>query len=229
MQYAQIRDEVKRLHKELWKHKESLWPDRSVTPLQMLEPWAVAKILNLEYLEFPNLGDQVFSFRGKQFKVAGTLDRQQNQVAVSTEFKPATVRFTAMHEMGHWIMHPDKIMHRDKPITGSTIEPRPQKEREADYFAACFLMPARLLGNIFSDLFLTRIPLHINETVAFHLDPHDPQSLVLADERSLQREMAVARCRSFGDNHFPSLAERFRVSEAAMAIRIKELKLIRWP
>ncbi len=195
----------------------------------MLEPWAAAEILNLEYLELPNLGEQEFSFRGKQFKVAGSLDRQLNRVAVSTEFKPATVRFTGMHEMGHWMIHPDEVMHRDKPIAGLTTAPRPQKEKEADYFAACYLMPARLLGDVFSKLFMTSIPLTIDETVAFHLDPHDPQTLVLADEGSLERELAVARCRSFGGNHFSSLAEIFRVSELAMAIRIKELKLIRWP
>ena len=229
MSYEQIQNQIKELHRELWRAKELLWPNQSVLPLQMLEPWAVAEILGVEYMELPNLGHQLFSFKGKMFKVAGTLDRQANKIAVSTEFSPTTIRFTAAHEIAHWILHQDEIMHRDRPIGGLTLEPRPMIEKEADYGAACYLMPARLLGDMFKGLFQTKIPLVINETVAFHLYPQDPQSLTLADENSLDRELAIARCRSFNGRHFYSLSEQFRVSDLAMAIRIKELKLIQWP
>lgn len=225
MDRTQIQAKVKELHKELWRAKELLWPDQSVQPIQMLEPWAVAHILGITYDELPNLGSTRFT----NFKVAGSLDRQANRIAVSTEFSPTTVRFTAAHEIGHWEMHTGQIMHRDRPITGSTLEARPPLEREADYFAACLLMPAQLLADYFSQLFQTKIPLSIDDTVAFHLSPHDHQSLTRADQNSLERELAVAKCRSFGGFHFDSLAQIFRVSDLAMALRLKELGLIRWP
>ncbi|MEX0737749.1 MAG: ImmA/IrrE family metallo-endopeptidase [Pseudohongiella sp.] len=225
MDHAQIQARVKELHKELWESKELLWPDRSVQPIQMLEPWAAARILGVQYDQMPTLGNSRFT----KYRVAGALDRQANKIAVSTEFAPTTVRFTGAHEIGHWELHSDHVMHRDRPVKGLTLEPRPAQEREADYFAACFLMPAQLLANYFSQFFQTSIPLSIEDTVAFHLDPNDYQSLTLADSGSLVRELAVARCRSFGGNHFNSLAQIFRVSDLAMALRLKELGFIRWP
>lgn len=229
MDYKKIQEEVKALHKELWQNKELLWPGRSITPIQMLEPAVAAHVLGVEYVELPDLGNSQFSFRGQQFKVAGSLDRQLNRIAVSTEFERNTIRFTAAHEIGHWELHPDEVMHRDRPIAGLSTGIRDRKEKEADYYAACYLMPARLVADTFSKLFRTDIPLAINETVAFHLNPQDHQSLLLADSESLDRELAVARCESFAGQHFHSLSKYFRVSDLAMALRIKELKLIRWP
>ncbi len=225
MDRAQIQTKVKDLHKELWQAKELLWPDQSVQPIQMLEPWAVAQILGIQYDELPGLGNTRFT----NFKVAGLLDRQANRIAVSTEFSPTTVRFTAAHEIGHWELHTGQVMHRDRPIAGLTLEARPPLEREADYYAACLLMPPQLLAHYFTQLFQTKIPLSIDDTVAFHLSPHDHQSLTFADQDSLARELAVANCRSFGGIHFNSLAQIFRVSDLAMALRLKELELIRWP
>lgn len=195
----------------------------------MLEPEVAAHVLGVEYVEMPNLGDPRFGYRGQHLKIAGSIDRGLNRISVSTEFKHNTVRFTGAHEVGHWVLHPDQVMHRDLPVEGLTTKHRNRKEKEADYYAACYLMPSRLLGDMFSKLFCTTIPLAIDETVAFHLNPQDPQSLLLADDESLERELAVARCESFGTQRFNSLAKIFRVSDLAMAIRIKELKLIRWP
>jgi hypothetical protein len=127
------------------------------------------------------------------------------------------------------MLHPDEVMHRDRPIDGLIYSSRDMKEREADYFAACYLMPAKLLADYFSSLFSTTIPLAFNEHVAFHLAPYDPHSLLAANEKSLDRELAIARCESFAGQRFHSLSKLFRVSDAPMAIRIKELKLTRWP
>ena len=40
-------------------------------------------------------------------------------------------------------------MHRDRPVHGIGVQTssRPPHEREADYFAACFLVPESLLAD----------------------------------------------------------------------------------
>lgn len=231
MNRSYIQEEARRLLIEIWNNKELLWPDQQLRPIQMLCPKVASHILGLEYQEHTDLDNGIFPYKGKnRFKAAGLIDRQSKKIAVSMDFPIKTVRFTAAHEIGHWILHPNKVMHRDRPIDGSnsTNARRPQAEREADYFAACFLMPANLLESIFEELFLTNLFI-FNDTSAFHLNPNCSDSLLRAEENSLDREFALARCRSFNNNYFDSLSDQFRVTESAMAIRIKELKLVRWP
>ena len=231
MNREHIQEIVFKLHKEIWDHKELLWSNQQPRPIQMLCPKIAAQILGLEYLEYSDLDSGIFPYRGRnRFKSAGLLDRQANKVAVSTAFPVKTVRFTGSHEIAHYILHPKQIMHRDRPIDGYkfTNDKRPLFEREADYFAACYLMPANLLRSIFEELFLT-IPFVVNENTSFFLNHADPDTLLRADENSLDREFALARCDSFNGKFFNSLSDQFRVSDFAMAIRIKELKLVRWP
>jgi Zn-dependent peptidase ImmA (M78 family)/predicted secreted protein len=53
-------------------------------------------------------------------------------------------RYTAAHELGHWRMHPDRqaTWDRDEEVMKSGL----RIEREAQAFAAAFLMPRRLLN-----------------------------------------------------------------------------------
>lgn len=229
--YTNIQNEVKRLHQEIWRNKESLWPGQSLLPIDMLNPEVVCRILGIEYLELNDLESQVFSFRGSKFKVAGLIDRQANKIVVSNAFPKNISRFTAAHEIGHWMLHPNQVMHRDRSIDGSNAmnTSRPIEEREADYFAACFLMPARLVTEMFQQVFMTTIPMRFDDNVSFWVNPNEHESLLRTGENSLNREFSLARCTSFNSRHFYSLADQFRVSNAAMAIRIKELKLVGWP
>jgi hypothetical protein len=196
----------------------------------MLEPETAARILGLKYEEYPDLGSSTFSFCDQKMKVAGLIDRQANKIAISTEFSLKTRRFTAAHEIAHWILHPHEVMHRDRPIDGSWLSSSALDPigKEANYFAACFLMPENLLKSIFTNLFGPE-PFVFNDAIAIHLGHGDSDALLRAEESSLDREFALARCSSFGGPHFYSLAEQFRVSDSAMALRIKELRLIRWP
>lgn len=231
MNYLKIQDEVKRLHREIWQNKELFWPNQSLLPIDMLVPEVACQILGVEYLELGNLESQVFSFRGSRFKVAGLIDRQANKIVVSNAFPEKISRFTAAHEIGHWVLHPDQVMHRDRSIDGSGAKDlkRPLEEREADYFAACFLMPVKLVTEMFKSNFMTTIPMKFDENVSFWLNPSEYDSLLRAEKDSLNREFALARCAAFNSRHFYSLADQFRVSNAAMAIRIKELDLVGWP
>ncbi len=215
---------------EIWGHRESLFPHRQVTALQILEPAVLAHVLGAEYLELDNLSDQVFSFRGKNFKVGGLVDRQAGKIAVSTECSMEATRFTGAHELGHWILHPEQTMHRDIALDGSQVNSvKPPFEKEADFFAATFLMPEKLVLHYFQESFQTELPFVFHETHAFHVCPQRADMLVHAQPNTLERELALARCRSFGGRPFASLAETFRVSNMAMAIRLKELNLVQWP
>jgi hypothetical protein len=168
---------------------------------------------------------------GVPHNIGGLLHRQSNSIVVATRFGWEKARFTAAHELGHWLRHPNiRQLHRDFPIDGSDQRPRDPIEREADYFAAVYLMPAHFVRKIFRLMFGTGTSLVFNDTVAYSLCPSNSQALVEADEDSLVRERALASAKSFfGKRYEYSLAGMFKVSEGAMAIRIKELGLVEWP
>ncbi|MCB2427984.1 ImmA/IrrE family metallo-endopeptidase [Methylophaga pinxianii] len=231
MNYKHIQKTAYELQKAIWYEKEKLLPNQQPTALELLKPELAAKILGLRYQTYQDLGNQKFSFKGQRYKVAGLIDRQQKVIGV-LEDKPESMKFTGAHEIGHWLLHPNEIMHRDRPISSNYLnqEQKPQLEKEADYFAACFLMPPKLLKNCFMNSFcLNNMPFIFDEHTAFHLDPSDPCILLETSEDSLDRELALASCSSYAGRRFKSLSELFGVSTSAMAIRLKELKFIRWP
>jgi len=120
-------------------------------------------------------------------------------------------------------------MFRDRPATyGGNGPKRDIVEQEADYYAACYLMPARLVADEFEIRFGPS-SLTFDTNIAFHLNPAEVDNLTGAEEHQYSREFELAKCGYFGGRAFHSLAKRFRVSNLAMAIRLKELGLVRWP
>lgn len=226
------RKEIERLARELqlriWEERKRLWPERREhSPMSVLDPEVAARVLGIEYEKYEELGR--FGDRSARYEVAGLLDRENSRIAVSKKFSMETVRFTGAHEIGHWILHREgEILHRDRPVRG--LEPamiRPPREREADYFAACFLMPGRLVKECFESIFGSA-PLAFDDNVAFRLCPSDPDSLLRPyNDGGMDRAIAVASTEHYGGRHFNSMAKRFCVSVTSMAIRIRELGLIR--
>ncbi len=232
MNNEQISSVVKDLHKEIWKHKDILWPGEQLAPLQMLNPMAATQILGITYIEVDDLGCGHYQFGRSNMLVAGLLDRQSRKIAVATRFGKECGRFTAAHEIGHWLLHPNEKAHRDRSINGSIMSAgnRPPMEREADYFSASFYMPERLLMTKFEDIFGKQSFIFDEAAAsALKISSSDLEAHLFPDKNSLEREFALARCTSYKGRHFYSLAEQFGVSAAAMAIRIKEFGLIRWP
>ncbi|CAH0164689.1 hypothetical protein SRABI123_01041 [Pseudomonas sp. Bi123] len=227
MNRASIQDEVRQLHREIWKQKEILWPSGQPTSLGMLEPDAAAYLFDYDYLKFPDLGSSKFA-RGPS--IAGLIDRQAKKIAISTAYPEHVQRFTGAHEIGHLTLHDGLVMHRDRPLDGSSISgTKPQVEQEADYFAACFLMPPNLLKAQFEFQFGCVGPFRFTDITAYHLSKDDHEELLFASQGSLDREFALARCENYGNRRLVSLAKQFRVSDSAMAWRIKELGLVSWP
>lgn len=223
-----IESEARDLQIKIWNKRKEFWPNREPSLFEIPDPELAASILDVGFEYREDLGR--FGFRGSHFEVAGQLDRNNRTIAVSRKFSPEVIRFTGAHEIGHWMLHLGESMHRDRPIKGLQYQPsiRPPYEMEADYFAACFLMPRKLVERAFELSFSTK-RFVFNDANAFHLSPSDPGSLLWPRENSLDRELSLATAEFYGGLRFSSLAKRFRVSASTMAIRLSELGLIQSP
>ncbi len=226
MNKSDIEYAARSLQHDIWRAQARFWPSGAPNPIGMLDPVAAARILGIDFELCEELGR--FGDGNDRFETAGMLNRQAGKIAVSRRFPLETIRFTGAHEIGHWLLHPDNVMHRDRPIRGLANETysRPPQEKEADYFAACFLMPRKLLTAVFKQFF-HKIPFIFNDTTSFWLCQSEPESLLRADEGSLEQALSIASAENFEGKHFNSLSKQFGVSASTMAIRIKELDLIR--
>jgi len=227
MDKPKIEGLARQLQIAIWDDRKGIWPDRDPSYFEVLDPELAANHLGIAYAIHESLGK--FGAGDDQFEVAGCIDRQRNIIAVSRKFPLEILRFTAAHEIGHWLLHPDEIMHRDRPIKGLDVgtQPRREPEKEADFFAACFLMPGKLVTRSFERLFGRNFV--IDENAAFQLSPSDLNAFLRPRQHSLSRELILATARTFNGLHFNSLADQFSVSPTTMAIRLRELGLTRWP
>jgi hypothetical protein len=228
MNKSLIENAARDLHKRIWQQRAAIWPDKvSPSPSAVLDPELAAQVLDIDFQCYEELGR--FGDPRGRYEVAGLLDRQARKIAISKRFSREVMRFTGAHELGHWLLHPGHIMHRDRSIAGlsnATISREPT-EREAGYFAACFLMPDKLVTTAFESTFQTKAPFVFDDDSAWWLCPDDPESLLKADTGSMDRALALARAESYRGAHLVSLTKQFRVFISTMAIRLKELELIR--
>jgi hypothetical protein len=208
----------------MWQSRGELF-SKSLSALELLEPALAARYLDVRYEVHPGLGR--FGDRGVQYEVAGFVDRPGRRIAISQQFPVEVMRFTGAHEVGHWLLHPRQIVHRDRPIKGlDTVRlKRPPEEQEADFFSACFLTPRKLVTEAFAKRF-GAAPLTIDDAAAFWLSPDDPEKVLRPDTGSFDCALALATARSYAGKHFQSLAKEFRISTTTMAIRLNELALI---
>jgi hypothetical protein len=213
--------EARRLLADIEKSAKKLWPNTQPARLHMCDPEAACRLLGLQFLPDSHLG----SYGGTA--TAGMLDRRNMAVllASSTRYGFEAQRFTAAHEVGHFVLHPDEVLFRDRSLSDHGKE-RPPKEREADYFAACFLMPPKLLGEAFRVRFQGRQPLTNTGAVCFNLSARNAAYLEGLPPRSMEFAVAVGRAESFNGQRFTSLAHLFNVSPQAMALRLLELELV---
>lgn len=221
-----IEQKARELQTQIWKERAKLWPSNVPEPARMLSPHVAAQVLGVRFEEVDDLGR--FGHQGNHFEVAGTFDRSKNVISVSRKFPVPVMRFTAAHEVGHWLLHPIERAHRDRPI--KELSPykvtRDPLEREADYFAACYLIPRGLLTKAMQDAFQIKGQFAFDETTAYRFAPDDPDSLLYPVRGSLDRELALAVTEGYLGRRFNSLAKQFGVSPTTIAIRLKELNLV---
>lgn len=151
------------------------------------------------------------------------------QVAISSQVPASTQNFTAAHELGHAVMHNANGMHRDRALDGSSASrSRERVEVEADKFASYFLMPTKQIKVQFNIRFLT-MTLKVDDTTAFLLIGDSQQALRRRFDNRRQFTRFLAETGSYSGLQFRPLAEHFRVSIEAMAIRIEEMGLASYP
>ena len=215
---------------EVRKHEATIFNDGLPHDhFDLFTPDAAAAVCGLTLHRAGTLGSYRDS-QGRAFRVAGLLVPDQRVAYASLDFGPWDQDFTLLHEVGHVDLHNLAQPHRDRPLSRlDDSYTRAPEEREADYFAAAYRMPRRVLRQEF-ELRFGPVPLAFNEAVAYHLAPKDHVSLLRPHKGSAAREAALAGCRSFNGRHFLSLADRFRVSIPVMAYRLEDVGLIRrWP
>jgi Zn-dependent peptidase ImmA (M78 family) len=227
METARIERDAHSVHREIWLRRHNIWP-MGLPPVEaMLSPHIAARVLDLEY----DVREAISGDGSRQFgaEAGGFLDRGRGIIAISAKCSYEVQRYTGAHEVGHAVMHPwigDKVVHRDLPVGSASGYSRAPHEREADYFAACYLMPRKLVEKELAARFGSKKPLPRDETVAFHLRVVDTRGFFSASADSLMFASIVARAQSFGRGPFKPLTSHFGVSAKAMAIRLQELGLI---
>ncbi len=219
-----IQSEVSKLHEQIWRQRFDLWSTpTTMAPVDMLDPAVALGLLGFESIEEEGLGQQ----RGAHgmIEVAGLIDRKSSRVYVSRQFPISVRTFTLAHELGHAVLHTAlQGVHRDRPLDG-TSQSRTGIELEADRFATLFLMPAKLVRAMCSQLFGPS-PFELTEDTSFAL-----LGVSLTESKQalrVRRDLArrIASTEHYDGKHFDSMAKQFAVSVEAMAIRLEELRLV---
>jgi len=220
----EIEKQANNLLKTMWKSRSTLWGDSPPSdPIVVIDPAKALELCGFSFSYEEDLG----KYHGDSgfLKVAGLINADDKAVQVSNQFSQSIRMFTAAHELGHAVLHNvSGSVHRDRPVDGSSFS-RESIEYEADKFATFFLMPAKLVRARFVEVFGTEC-FSLNEDTAFALQCK-PLHEIREKCRSLRDlSQLLASAGSYNGRFFPSLANQFRVSIEAMAIRLEELSLL---
>jgi predicted transcriptional regulator len=161
--------------------------------VELLDIEAVARLLGIEINYVDDLDDlDVSSGYATSTRLAGILDRDSRRISISNRFSMAEMRFTAAHEIGHWRLHDDLKMHRDRPIDLESASPRMPRETEADWFACALLMPRRLVEREARARFID-LPFRFNDASSYWLTSNPADLVDARSARSLGRWPLLGR------------------------------------
>jgi len=219
-----IADKARELQIELWDRQCTLWQGENVTPIDVCDPWKAAQ--HLEYEVQEGWVDSPGMRAGVQ--LGGFLNRPMKLIGLSDQLAQRTMRFTLAHEVGHILLHPGLHHHREIPLHGMTEphEPVNPKERQANHFAGCFLVPTKQLKRAFLASFGVE-KLTLTDNVAFELLGGSFMSLMNTPYDSLAFDRVVAQAVRFSGRQFGALNDLFQVSPTTLAIRLRQVGLTR--
>ena len=165
----------------------------------------------------------------KQDNVLGYIDFHSNIVAVHDSLLPENnpdnigrYNFTLAHEIGHHTLHREAFMaHINHPSCFDIrkkylmtkqfgMVKKPSVEWQADYFAACLLMPRNLVSEHWYD-FTGSHEARTHDEIAEHFAPHI--------QSSLNKD-------ALGAMHVKTMAMLMKVSSQALYIRLQSVNLI---
>lgn len=210
----------------IWNNRSLIWK-KSIpqNTLEILKPETILKqVLGYDCFFSEEYG--VPTGDDGVIEVAGVIDQPNKLVAISTIFPKEVQNFTAAHELGHAILHIQPILHRDNPLDRARQRSDSDlTEHEADKFATYFLMPKKIVEEVFFRIFES-MQLKIDDNTAFKFGGKSVRNL--REECKNKRELSkkIAALESYDGKFFVSLAKTFGVSTTAMAIRLEELGLI---
>ena len=220
----------------LWSRRHRLWDPvpRSPDDIFPLDVRLVAERgLGVRFEEPEEIPIPVQSSRKSvPVRTAGFIDRKERRIVVAQGVPREYRRFTAAHEIAHWLLHPDLLYHRDRPLKGNErlMPERTQVEFEADVFAAELLMPSKHIVRTYLERFGQVMKAsNLDEQAVFWLSGGNrrgerPANFAARGMRFLS--LRIATCAAYGGRHFVPLVERFGVSATATAIRLEEQRLI---
>ncbi len=215
-----IAEVVRSLHEGLWSHysgrlKSSI--DKNVSIIDFIDLDRAASQISIEIERVPDLG--VYDEGLRTISTAGIFDRPAGKISICTSFPAEVQRFTAAHEIGHALLHPQmNVAHRDRALEGARLK-RDTIEFEADYFAVLFLMPEKSVRKEFESRFLTQ-EFHLNDDTAYAL------GIKLGEYYSRERiSRHLASAIRYNGRYFYSLTQVFGLSVEAVALRLEELGL----
>ena len=125
--------------------------------------------------------------------------------------------FTLAHEVGHWTLHRDYVASARREPEGYVCHKARRRNRiewQADYFAACLLMPRRLVFQSWD--------------YSLGSGPMDVQAMREATSVS-DPEDGAESLREYLENLCRPMASEFCVSPIAMRIRLEEMGLFVHP
>lgn len=203
----------------LWARRGSSSSERSDSLFDILDPAKAFEEMGYTFEDQCSLGASFTS------DLAGYIDSESKHAAVSVQFPVAVRNFTAAHELGHALLHSARGMHRERPIDSQEFSvKKPRVEKEADYFASVFLMPKKLLVTEFVKRFDTnRFIVNDDSTYGLCGAIDSAARFKLGNRRALS--LMLGSTNRYHTRNFVSLAELFKVSVPAMAIRLEELGL----
>lgn len=208
----------------IWNQRRELFNGNvPAHPMDLVDPAIALHLNGFEVRTDPNLGEMWEA--GGRARVAGIVDQRGKIVRVSPAISDQERRFTTAHELGHVVLHPQMTgLHRDRAVSGPSSR-KDKREQDADAFASCFILPARLLLGIFRDRFGMNV-FRLNEDTVFglRLGTIDQAQRRMRTRRDVS--LAVATASSFMGAAFEPLSRFFRVSPTAMAIRLEEVGLV---
>lgn len=207
--FARIEDVARDTQIKLWLNRKTLWSGSEVGALEVLNPTVGANFFGFAVDDSSEIGR--YSDDIGLYDIAGLINREQKIIRVSRSLPAPKRRFTIAHELGHLLLHPDLVMHRDRPLDDySKANNRADPiERQANHFAVCFLMPAKLVIEAFELRFGS-----------------NPIARMAKTDSLKDRAFHFASVEAYASQRFNSLASLFGVSLSAMAYRLLELKLI---
>jgi hypothetical protein len=220
-----IRDQARDLLARVWR---ALKDRHNKPPSQILpvEPrWFLEVFSDWTFEEPPTIGSSKTSGR----EIAGALDRVKKKIEVASNLPPSVRRFTGAHELGHLVLHPRLQSLRESPLDddlrGHSNSPA---EREANIFAAEYLMPRRLLRDHFQKRFGGIIDrASITEDDAFFWTTGNFRASQLRVMDPVELAKILARVSdSFTAINYRSFTDVFGVSDTAMAIQMVDTGLV---